>query len=188
MNQTASLLVAPVADVRRDFQRNLPWLGGLLGLTLVYIPISAAVIRVWETGWGFWHACYFTVINMTTVGFGDVVPATHAGKLIAGFNAFAGLLLFGALVAVFALAFQPAAWSASLTATSPAEAAGEAGVAVAPKAEHNVADVLEGLAKLIRTGTSSQSTESPSGRVHIHVHGRSPGNAYIDVLVRVDAG
>jgi hypothetical protein len=101
------LVVAAPLEVTHDFRRNLPWFLGLLIMTVLYVPASASVIRFWEREWSFWHACYFTVINVTTVGFGDVVPTTTAGKLIAGANAFAGLLMFGAIVAVVALAFQP---------------------------------------------------------------------------------
>lgn len=40
------------------------------------------------------HAFYFTTITMATVGYGDVAPVTHAGKLLAILYGFMGAPLF----------------------------------------------------------------------------------------------
>jgi len=40
------------------------------------------------------HAFWFTVITMTSVGYGDVVPLTLAGRLVGSFCAMSGLILF----------------------------------------------------------------------------------------------
>lgn len=40
------------------------------------------------------HAFWWTIITMTSVGYGDVVPTTIAGKLIGSFCAMCGIILF----------------------------------------------------------------------------------------------
>lgn len=40
------------------------------------------------------HAFWWTIITMTSVGYGDVVPATIAGRLVGSFCAMCGLILF----------------------------------------------------------------------------------------------
>jgi hypothetical protein len=141
----------PVLGLKRDVRRNLPWVAGLLIVTVVYVLASSAVLRLFESEWSFLHACYFTVINMTTVGFGDVVPLTHGGKIIAGISAFTGLLLFGIFVAVLALALQPSGWSATLTSTGSANTPERPRDSEDKRVENGVADFLERLAARVIT-------------------------------------
>ncbi len=187
MSERMHLVVAAPAEVRRDFRRNLPWFLGLLLLTLVYVAGSASIIRLWEQ-WGFWRASYFTVINVTTVGFGDVVPLTEGGKVIAGVNAFAGLLFVGALVAVVALAFQPTSWSATLSAAAEPSDPDERPARDDEHVERGAAELLDGLARLIRAAGAPDDQRTGKGRVHIHVLGHGPRHAEIEVFVRVEAG
>lgn len=186
-------MVAPAAEVRRDVRKNLPMALLILMCTVVYVLASSILIRMFESGWTFLHACYFTVINMTTIGFGDVVPITHAGKIIAGINAFSGLILFGLLAAAFTMALQPSGWEATLaptkSASDPEHDAKEGKYptrdAVAQR-ENGLADLLEGLAKIIRTGEGPVENISKTRFVttSIVVHGRSPSHLEIDVRVR----
>jgi hypothetical protein len=124
---------------------------------------------------------------MTTVGFGDVVPTTQQGKLIAGINAFAGLLLLGALVAVVALALQPTSWSTTLTSRADAKPPDQAEASKTEVVPHAVADVFDGLSKILR-GTRGNDVVSLPNRVRVHVEGHGPGHVHIDVFVSVDAG
>jgi hypothetical protein len=184
------LMVAPAAEVRRDVRKNLPWVLSLFIVTVAYILLSSALIRAFENGWTFLHACYFTVINMTTVGFGEVVPLTHGGKVIAGINAFAGLLFFGILVAVLALALQPSGWSATLM---PSEGSKDSKHSAQPdetyerptQVENGVADFLEGLAKVVRAAEDRNEVVSREGRARIQIltDGQSPHfvEIYVDV-------
>lgn len=191
-NEEMQLMVAPLAEVRRDFRKNLPWVIGLLVATVTYVLLSSALICAFENGWTFLHACYFTAINITTVGFGDVVPLTHGGKIIAAVNAFAGMLLLGVLIAVLALALQPSGWSATL---SPSEGSSiseadartyETNERPIP-VENEVADCLEGIAKVLRAVENRSKVISREGRATIRIvaEGYSPHFVDVHISVRV---
>jgi hypothetical protein len=140
----------------------------------------------------FLRSFYFTVINVTTVGFGDVVPFTRIGKLIAGFNSFTGLIIFGVLVATLTMALQPRQFSGEITSVQP---------------EPPDEPLTDGLNKLfagvgaVLTSSKSQERETdesnlvePEGafRVGITVHNHPRrlgrwGHIYIDLSVRNDA-
>jgi voltage-gated potassium channel Kch len=47
---------------------------------LVYIALGIAVYGFGLEEWGAIKACYFAVVTLTTIGFGDLVPSTEAGK------------------------------------------------------------------------------------------------------------
>jgi hypothetical protein len=115
---TLHFSIAPPAQVGRDLKRNLPWLISIAAFLLIYILASAFLASKLEK-WTYLHAAYFTVINTTTVGFGDVVPATHLGKLLAGMNAFVGLIAFGGFVSALTMALQPASYSATVDLPKP---------------------------------------------------------------------
>jgi len=186
------LTVAPAEDIRRDVRKNLPWIISLLAVTFVYVLISSALIRAYENHWSFLHACYFTVINMTTVGFGDVLPLTHGGKIIAGVNALVGLLFFGMLVAVLALALQPSGWSATLTpseSSNSPESSESSKISEQPMTvENGVAEFLEGLAKIVRIAENRDEVVSREGcaKIEIITDGRHPH--FVRVYVDVRAG
>lgn len=192
-NDVLQLMVAPAAEVRRDVRNNLPWVLGLLGVTVAYVLLSSALIRAFESEWTYLHACYFTVINMTTVGFGDVVPLTHGGKIIACINAFAGLLLFGILVAILALALQPSAWTATLAPSkSPSDSERDAcpeeardGVDLV---ENSLAEFLEGLARAVRVAEERKEVVSKAGRATIQIHTRGNSPNFVEVYVDIRAG
>lgn len=52
------------------------------------------------------QAMWWAVVTVSTVGYGDVVPITVAGKIIAGFAAVSGLLMLGLPVGIMATAFS----------------------------------------------------------------------------------
>jgi voltage-gated potassium channel len=51
------------------------------------------------------QAMYWAMITLTTVGYGDVVPATPAGKLVASLTAIAGIVMLALPVGIIASAF-----------------------------------------------------------------------------------
>jgi voltage-gated potassium channel Kch len=55
------------------------WLGGITG-TLV---ASATVIFKYLEGWTWVDALFFAVVTISTVGYGDMVPQTVPGRLLA---------------------------------------------------------------------------------------------------------
>jgi hypothetical protein len=56
---------------------------------------------------GFWHALYFSVVTMTTLGFGDIAanPDSWGGQTLLMFQVILGYVLLGALVTRFAVLF-----------------------------------------------------------------------------------
>lgn len=63
----------------------------LLGLaTLAFVATGTVVFRVLEE-WSWVDSLYFSVIAVTTVGFGDLAPTTDATKLFTVFYVVAGV-------------------------------------------------------------------------------------------------
>ncbi|MBU1229750.1 MAG: potassium channel family protein [Proteobacteria bacterium] len=60
---------------------------GVLGVVL--LAGALALMRV--EGLGFGDALYFSVVTMSTVGYGDVVPRTGAGRVVAGLMIMTGV-------------------------------------------------------------------------------------------------
>lgn len=52
-------------------------------------------------------AFYFTVISLTTLGYGDIAPTTDCGKLIASFQSTLGFFLFAILASMFFRRISP---------------------------------------------------------------------------------
>lgn len=61
-------------------------------LFLVTITLASGTIFYWRTeGWGLLDAFYFSVITLTTVGYGDLSPSTPASKIFTVFYIFVGV-------------------------------------------------------------------------------------------------
>jgi hypothetical protein len=56
---------------------------------------------------GLWHALYFSVVTMTTLGFGDIAANSDSwgGQALLMFQVILGYVLLGALVTRFAVLF-----------------------------------------------------------------------------------
>lgn len=87
-------------------QRPLKWLAGgivgafgdarvraLLALTGTLIALATLFYR-WVEGWGWLDALFFSVVTISTVGYGELVPATVAGKVFTMIYIFLGIGLF----------------------------------------------------------------------------------------------
>jgi voltage-gated potassium channel len=73
----------------------------LTGICLFFIVtlICAAIIGSIE-GWNFLDSFYMSVMTATTIGYGDFVPVTNAGKL---FISFYSLLSIGTFFYIFSV-------------------------------------------------------------------------------------
>lgn len=80
------LLTAAIAFVLIRFWRTVSHLArdtevqGLFGMTAITLLSGTLIYRAFE-GWSYVDSLYFTVITLTTVGYGDFAPQTTAGKL-----------------------------------------------------------------------------------------------------------
>ncbi len=76
---------------------------------VVYWLCPSCVIVMGEVGdiRGFWHALYFSVVTMTTLGFGDIAanPDSWGGQTLLMLQVILGYVLLGALVTRFAVLF-----------------------------------------------------------------------------------
>ena len=102
----------------RDTVSNRYWICGALIAIALWILLSSTVFYFLQCGAGetcadFGDSMYFTAINVTTVGFGDISPTNGWTKALAVLNALVGLISFGMLVAIFSAALQPSGFSGS---------------------------------------------------------------------------
>ena len=74
--------------------------GYLVGATPYYQQLGL-VIGVIE-GWSIQESIYFAFVSGLTIGYGDRVPVTTEGRLVAVALMISGVLLFGAVTASFA--------------------------------------------------------------------------------------
>lgn len=72
-------------------------------LTLVLIIASGTVFFRWAEGWSWLDAYFFTVVTLSTVGYGNLVPATAMGKIGTTVFIFVGLGVFVVAVQQFGL-------------------------------------------------------------------------------------
>lgn len=63
----------------------------LLSASAVAIVALATVLYRWLEGWSWIDSLYFSVVAVTTVGFGDLVPTTDAAKLLTVAYVLAGI-------------------------------------------------------------------------------------------------
>ncbi|WP_297341479.1 potassium channel family protein [Pseudophaeobacter sp.] len=68
---------------------------------LVIISGSTVFFRIVE-GWSWLDSYFFTIVTISTVGYGNLVPITAAGKLATTFLIFGGLGVFALAIHEFA--------------------------------------------------------------------------------------
>ncbi|WPD24806.1 MAG: ion channel [Candidatus Electrothrix aestuarii] len=71
----------------------------LLGLILGMILCSSALIAFFEEKLSFSDGVWWSIVTLTTVGYGDISPATPAGRILAVVIMFFGIGLLGTLSA-----------------------------------------------------------------------------------------
>ncbi len=67
----------------------------LVGLSLAVVGLGTVVYRYLED-WGWVDSLYFSVITLTSVGYGDLAPSTAGSKLFTVFYIVTGISLLGA--------------------------------------------------------------------------------------------
>ncbi|MEP2715680.1 potassium channel family protein [Pseudophaeobacter sp.] len=68
---------------------------------LVIVSSSTVFFRIIE-GWSWLDSYFFTIVTISTVGYGNLVPVTAAGKLATTFLIFGGLGVFALAMHEFA--------------------------------------------------------------------------------------
>jgi voltage-gated potassium channel Kch len=66
-------------------------------LSLTTLTVGTVVFRSIE-GWDWIDSFYFSAVSLTTVGYGDITPATDEGKLFAVLYLFIGIGIIAAMI------------------------------------------------------------------------------------------
>lgn len=69
----------------------------VLGLLAAIVGVGTVFFRLVE-GWSWLDAYFFTVVTLSTVGYGNLVPATALGKIGTTVLIFAGLGVFAVAI------------------------------------------------------------------------------------------
>lgn len=72
-----------------------------LVLTLIMIVACGTAFFRWAEGWSWLDAYFFTVVTLSTVGYGNLVPVTALGKIGTTVFIFVGLGVFAVAIQQF---------------------------------------------------------------------------------------
>jgi len=72
---------------------------------IAWLVINAAAIAYFEKI-SFGDALYFTFVTALTIGYGDISPATLAGRIVAIMTGVVGIIITGLIVAVAVYALK----------------------------------------------------------------------------------
>jgi hypothetical protein len=116
---TASVFVAPISELVSiivvRLKVRLPKVGVAIVWTLlcaVWIILAAAIFLTVEFTWSYARSLYFVFISSSSIGFGDTVPGTNAGNVLAFFLITGGIFIFGGWSSSVANLYSTTAWTA----------------------------------------------------------------------------
>jgi voltage-gated potassium channel len=89
----------------RYFFHALSKIQGIFYGLFVWLVVDAAAIAYFEK-MPFADALYFTFVTGLTIGYGDIAPVTHAGRVVAILTGLLGILITGIIVAVAVYALR----------------------------------------------------------------------------------
>ena len=87
---------------------------GLLLTTAVTLLGGMFIFRALE-GWSYLDALYFSLITLTTVGYGDLSPLTPLGKIMTMLYILLGLGIISSFIVAVAQVIKPTAINSELT-------------------------------------------------------------------------
>jgi len=123
-----------VASLERALRSRASHLLATLAMAAIFLLITSSLIY-WAEGaaqpdrfGSVPRAMWWAIVTMTTVGYGDVVPATIAGKIVAGLTTLGGIVFIAIPTGILAATF-----SDELTREKEAAAAAEAAASFVEK-------------------------------------------------------
>jgi voltage-gated potassium channel len=102
------VVVGILLKVSRDLRSILArhHLGTTLSICLVFLIISGLIISALDPAFDTpWDGIWWAWVTITTVGYGDIVPATNEGRLFGAFLILVGVSMFSLLTASFSVFF-----------------------------------------------------------------------------------
>ena len=78
---------------------------GVVVLALLTL-ITGTLFYRWSEGWGIVDALYFSVVTLTTIGYGDLVPTSTVAKLFTVMYSFIGIGIIAAFITSLALSIR----------------------------------------------------------------------------------
>jgi voltage-gated potassium channel Kch len=69
----------------------------IMAISILYIATGSLFYHFVER-WYWLDSLYFSVVSLTTVGYGDITPETNAGKIFTMFYLIVGIGIFGAFI------------------------------------------------------------------------------------------
>lgn len=74
-----------------------------LFLTLAFVVAGGTIFFRYVEGWSWLDSYFFTVVTLSTVGYGEIVPVTTLGKIGTTVFIFAGLGIFAVTIQQFGM-------------------------------------------------------------------------------------